>query len=321
MALGEAVNIGRLLRSPITRLLLFAAAVGAAFPLAGEAKDALLRLESANPPAVVFAGLLHVGRLVASALCWRRAFRAFGSRIGGAASCVRYGVGTFVNAVAPARAGGALRIGLFTRTLSGERTIVRSGSALVAIGSVRAASVATLLGGAAATGLAPIWFVAAPVLVLGIAVTTRSRLRLVRDHFSTRCLAVLLGWAGLAAICRCTSIIAALVAVDVPSPITAGLVGLLGLELAALVPLAPGLAGVGGAAVAVAIAAHGVPTATATAGGVTFYAAEAVAGVLYGALATAAFLVKRPRLHRAELEMTFPFPSGNKVVAPPHGAA
>jgi hypothetical protein len=271
--------------------VLVAAALAAAFPLVTEAQDAILRLRAADPAQVVSAGLLHVAMLVASALCWRRSFGAFGSRIGGVDACVRYGVGTFLNAVAPARAGGAVRIGLFSRSLNGERSVQRSGTALLAIASVRVASVTALLAGTAAAGLAPRWLVAAPVVVVVPAVVVHGRLRPLRENLSSRCLATLFCWAALAAAFRCASIVVALAAVGVPSPLTAGLVGWLGLEPAALVPLAPGLAGVGGAAVAMAISARGVAPATAVAGGVAFYAAEAVAGIVFGALATGAFLV------------------------------
>jgi len=274
------------------RVLLVAAAVGAAFPLASYAQDAVARLQEADPAKVVGAGLLHVAMLVASALCWRRAFDAFGGRIGGADACVRSGVGTFVNAVAPARAGGALRIGLFTRSLRGEGAVHRSGTALLAIGSMRAAATTAMLAGAAAGGLAPLWLMLTPIALVAAAIFMRARLGIVRDHLNARCLAGMWGWAALAATCRCGSIAVALAAVGVSSPITAALVGLLGLELSALIPLAPGLAGVGGAAVAVAITAHGVPSAVAMAGGVAFYVAEAVAGIAFGAVATAAFLVR-----------------------------
>jgi hypothetical protein len=73
-------------------------------------------------------------------------------------------------------------------------------------------------------------------------------------------------------------------------------IGLVGLELSALIPIAPGLAGVGGVAVAVAIAAHGVPSATALAGGVAFYVAETAAGIAFGLVATAVFIAMRGRV-------------------------
>lgn len=251
--------------------------------------------------------------LVASALCWRRAFRAFGGRMGSADACMRYGVGTFVNAFAPARAGGAVRIGLFARTLTGARSVHRSGTALLAIGSMRTAVTAAMLAGAAAGGLAPRWLLLAPAALVVLGVTVRARLPLLRENLDFRCIATLWLWATLAAMCRCGSIAAALAAVGIRSPFAAALVGLLGLELSGLIPLAPGLAGVGGAAVAVAITAYGVPSANAVAGGVSFYVAETVAGIAFGAAATAGYLLTRgsPRLEHLpspEPERDLPLP-------------
>ena len=210
-------------------------------------------------------------------------------------ACVRYGVGTFLNAVTPARAGGAVRIGLFARSLHGERTVQRSAVAIMGIGSVRGAAVTLLVAGAAAGGLAPRWLAAAPLVVAGAAIAARWQIESIRVHLGPRDAGVLFGWAALAAACRCGSIGAALLAVGVHSPATTAVIGLVGLELSALIPIAPGLAGVGGAAVAVAIAAHGVPSATAFAGGVAFYVAETAAGIAFGLVATGAFIATRGR--------------------------
>jgi hypothetical protein len=149
-----------------------------------------------------------------------------------------------------------------------------------------------MLAGAAVGGLAPVWFALAPASLVAAALFARTRLELVRAHLNGRCLTELWAWACLAAICRCGSIAVALASVGVSSPLTASLIGLLGLELSALIPVAPGLAGVGGAAVAVAIAAHGVPSAIAVAGGVAFYVAEAAAGIAFGTVATAVFIAR-----------------------------
>jgi uncharacterized membrane protein YbhN (UPF0104 family) len=295
----ETGIIGRLARSPLTRILLVGAAVAAAFPLAGEAQRAVERLGAADRRQVVAAGLLHLAVLFATSLCWRRSFGAFGSRIGGADACMRYGVGTFINAVAPARAGGVVRIGLFTRSLSGEHSVQRSGTALLAIASVRATAVTSMLAIASIFGAGPRWLLAAPAVVIVLTLFVRQRLRLLAANLSWRCTAELLSWATLAAACRCLSIVSALAAVGVPSPLAAGVVGWLGLELAALVPLAPGLAGVSAAGIVVAVTAHGVTSATAMAGGVAFYAAETVAGILFGAVATSVFLIRNtPLQHR-----------------------
>jgi hypothetical protein len=275
-------------------------AAGVAIPFAAKAQAA-------------GASLLHVAMLVASALCWRCAFRAFGGPMGTADACMRYGVGTFVNAFAPARAGGAVRIGLFARTLTGARSVHRSGTALLAIGSMRTAVTAAMLAGAAAGGLAPRWLLLAPVALVAIGVIVRARLPLLRENLDVRCVATLWAWAALAAICRCGSIAVALAAVGIRSPVAAALVGLLGLELSGLIPLAPGLAGVGGAAVAVAIRAYGVPPANAVAGGVAFYVAEAVAGIAFGAVATVGYLLTRgsarlEHLPSPEAERDVPLP-------------
>jgi uncharacterized membrane protein YbhN (UPF0104 family) len=276
-----------------------------AFPVGHHAHEALARLRTADVRPVVAAGLLHVAMLIASSLCWRRAFGACGGRLGATDACVRYGVGTFLNAVTPARAGGAVRIGLFARSLSGERALQRAAVAVLGIGSVRAAAVAVVLAGAAVAGLAPRWLAAAPLVLVALALLARRRLETVRTQLQARDSAVLFAWAALAAACRCASIGAALMAVGVHSPLAAGVIGLIGLELSALIPLAPGLAGVGGAAVAVAIAAHGVPSATAFAGGVAFYVAEAAAGIAFGAAATAGFVLGGGR-SRAEGEVPVP---------------
>jgi hypothetical protein len=231
--------------------------------------------------------------LVASAQCWRRAFTACGGTVGRADACVRYGVGTFLNAVTPARAGGAVRINLFARSLGGERTVRRSAVALIGIGSVRGAAVTLLVAAAAIGGIAPRWLMVAPAALAVVAMFTHRRFESVRTRLRPTDCAALLGWAALATVCRCASIGAALLAVGVQSPATAAVVGLVGLELSALIPLAPGLAGVGGASVAVAIAAHGTPSATAFAGGVAFYAAEGGAGVAFGVIATTAYIFTR----------------------------
>jgi uncharacterized membrane protein YbhN (UPF0104 family) len=228
--------------------------------------------------------------LVASPLCWRRAFRACGGTVGCADACVRYGVGTFLNTVTPARAGGAVRIGLFARSLQAERTVQRSAVAIMGIGSVRGAAVTLLVAGATLGGLAPRRLAAAPLVVAGTAIAARWRSESIRAHLGPRDAGVLFGWAALAAACRCGSIGAALLAVGVHSPATTAVIGLVGLELSALIPIAPGLAGVGGAAVAVAIAAHGVPSATAFAGGVAFYVVETAAGIAFGLVAIAVFI-------------------------------
>ena len=287
---GETDYIERFARTPPARIALLLVTCALTWPLATHAHEAFTRLRSADLRPVAAAALLHIAMLVASALCWRRAFGACGGAVGRTDACVRYGVGTFLNAVTPARAGGAVRVGLFARSLGGEQAVQRSAVALLGIGWVRGAALTLLVGGAALGGLAPRWLLLAPAVLATAGILTHRRVNAVRTHLRVQDCIALFGWAALAAACRCASIGAALVAVGVHSPLTAAVIGLVGLELSALLPLAPGLAGVGGAAVAVAIAAHGVPTVTAFAGGVAFYVAEAGAGVAFGLVATAVFI-------------------------------
>lgn len=291
--MAKADSIERFARTPLARTALLLLTAAIAWPLAAHAHEAFTRLRGAELKPVVAAGLLHVAMLFASALCWRRAFRACGGFVGAADACMRYGVGTFLNAVTPARAGGAVRIGLFARSLRGEHTVQRSAVALLGIGSVRGAAVTILVASAAVGGVAPSWFVAAPFVLGAAALLAHRRIGLVRAHLRREDCRALFAWAAVAAACRCATIAATLVAVGVHSPVTAAVFGLVGLELSALIPLAPGLAGVGGAAVAVALTAHGVPSATALAGGVSFYVAEAAAGIAFGIVTTAAFIIAR----------------------------
>jgi uncharacterized membrane protein YbhN (UPF0104 family) len=301
VAAGETECIERFALTTPARLTLLLVTGVVAWPLVTYAHEAFTRLRSVDARTVVVSALLHVAMLVASALCWRRAFGACGAAVGRRDACIRYGVGTFLNAVTPARAGGAVRIGLFAKGLRGERTVQRSAVALFGIGLVRGAAVALLVAGAAFAGMVPRWLCAAPIVIGVAAAVAHRRAAAAREHLHAEDCAVLFGWAALATICRCASICAALVAVGVHSPVTAAVAGLVGLELSALIPLTPGLAGVGGAAVAVAIAAHGVPAATATAGGLAFYVAEGGAGVAFGLVATTAFIVSRRRATPADV--------------------
>jgi uncharacterized membrane protein YbhN (UPF0104 family) len=295
VARAETDGIERFAHTTPARVALLLVTGVVAWPLVVHAHEAFTRLRSADVRTVGASALLHVAMLVASALCWRRAFGACGAAVGRRDACVRYGVGTFLNAVTPARAGGAVRIGLFAKGLGGEGTAQRSAVALLGIGVVRAAAVTLLVATAALVGMAPRWLVVAPLAVGISAAVAHRRSGAVRAHLRAGDCAALFGWAALATCCRYASICAALVAVGVRSPVTAAVAGLVGLELSALIPLTPGLAGVGGAAVAVAIAAHGVPSATAIAGGVAFYVAEGGAGVAFGVAATAIFVATRRR--------------------------
>jgi uncharacterized membrane protein YbhN (UPF0104 family) len=99
----------------------------------------------------------------------------------------------------------------------------------------------------------------------------------------------------------------AVAAAGVGHDLRCGLVGLVVLECSGLVPLAPGLAGVGGAAVGLALAADGVPSTTAIAAGIAFHVAEGIAGLAFGFIAVFVLVLRgqlrfatpTPHLHRS----------------------
>jgi len=75
--------------------------------------------------------------LVASALCWRRAFRACGGVVGAGRRLQTVRRRDVPQRRTPARAGGTVRIRLFARSLDGDHTVQRSAVALLGIGCVR----------------------------------------------------------------------------------------------------------------------------------------------------------------------------------------
>jgi uncharacterized membrane protein YbhN (UPF0104 family) len=114
-------------------------------------------------------------------------------------------------------------------------------------------------------------------------------------------------WAGCAALCRLAAVTLAVAAAGVGHDLRSGLVGLVALECSGLIPIAPGLAGVGVAAVGLALAADGVPSTTAIDAGIAFHVAEGVAGLTFGFVATLVLVLRRqlrfatptPDLHRS----------------------
>src|SRR5262245_51324958 len=61
---------------------------------------------------LVPAGLLFATATICCALVWHHVLRRAGARIGHVDACTRYGTGSLVNSVAPAKLGDLVRIGL-----------------------------------------------------------------------------------------------------------------------------------------------------------------------------------------------------------------
>lgn len=95
--------------------------------------------------------------LLCSAAAWRCAFGLCGGSIGRVEAGARYGVGSLANSLLPGHLGGAFRIVLFSRALSGDERLWVASGVPAAIGAARALLLAVLVLAAAASGALPAW--------------------------------------------------------------------------------------------------------------------------------------------------------------------
>ena len=256
--------------------------------------EALEGLGDAQPVWLWGAALLFVSMHALAGLSWCVALRAGGTHVDAADAIARYGVGSALNALAPAHLGSAVRVALFTR-IAGEGGLWRVGGACAVVGSVRAVWLALLVMLAAGTGVVPAWplaLIALAVVVAGAVafvarrVTLHSRVAPVLDAFrGLRPVTLLsIGAVTLAAVCaKVLAVAAVLASLGIDNPLRAALVVVPAVELAAVMPITPGNAGVASAAVAFALGALGVAGETALAAGIAFGAVETLASASIGA--------------------------------------
>src|SRR5215216_4796275 len=91
--------------------------------LGAKVGGALDDLDEAAAPWLWLAGILFATAIVCWSLAWRAVVRACGGEIGPVDSAARYGVGSGVNTVAPARLGDAVRIALFSAKLPNRERV------------------------------------------------------------------------------------------------------------------------------------------------------------------------------------------------------
>ncbi|HEY7206950.1 MAG TPA: lysylphosphatidylglycerol synthase domain-containing protein [Gaiellaceae bacterium] len=265
---------------------LLGARINAALDLLGEA----------SPEWLWLAVLGFVCSLVGAAGAWCSAVRLCGGRLGLLDANGRYGVGSLVNTFVPARAGDAVRIALFSRTVDHPDRLWATGGAVAAVGAARAVGLGVLVVCGAALGATPLW----PLLVVGAltglvaAVAWKARTSVARSHAAHvldafRALgreplagARILGWVGLATAGRVGAAAAVAAALGVPRPLAAALIIVPALDLAGMMPLTPGNLGIASGAVAMALQAHGVGLTEAISAGIAFHALETAISVLYG---------------------------------------
>jgi uncharacterized membrane protein YbhN (UPF0104 family) len=261
--------------------------------------DALAGLSAASPGWLWLAGAAFLGFIVCTGCAWRAGAAACGSEICIADASARYAVGSLVNAVAPAGAGAAARVGLFSRTLPGRDRLLTAASISAAIGVARAPALALLVLGAGLIADFPLWPVAVLAAVVSAAVGVgflarrripRARLAHLLDGFralgrSPRSAASLLAWVSLAMVARISAAAAIATALGIQNPFAAALVMVPALALAGAVQVTPGNVGIGSGAIAVGLHLIGVDGTTAIATGIAFQAVESAVSLLAGSSA------------------------------------
>lgn len=312
-------------------LLVFAAALSLLLVLPEEALAAHVRdgvrdgvrtgidgIGAADLRWLVVAGALLACSLSGSALAWRAALRACGTRCTRVDAVARYGIGSLANALLPAKLGGVIRIGLFSRLVASEGAVWTTGGAAAAAGAARSIWLAALVAAASTTGVLPTWpafaLVGAGAVGVGAALVARrtrwhARAAHVLDAF--RALArrpsaaiSVIGCVGIAVCTRIASASALALAFGVERPLAAALLVVAAMELAAILPITPGSAGMSGAAVAFALTAHGVGGEIAVSAGVAFAAVETASSVVIGTIG--ALVVAGPMLVRWALRWAAP---------------
>lgn len=264
--------------------------------LGSRVQDALGAVGQANAQWLWLAGAGFAVSVLASAGSWRSALGLCGGRVGLSDAAARYGAGSLVNTLAPARAGDAVRIGLFSRALAPGGRLWRTGGAFAALGAARAVVLSVLAAVGAATGALPLW----PVLVLiglglaAAAIAVRVRRREAKGRVAQALEAFrtlgreplravrLVGWIALSVAARVAAATAVGAALGIGSPLAAAFLIVPLLDVAGMFPLTPGNVGITSGAVAVAFETHGVSFTHALAAGIAFHAVETAVGIAVG---------------------------------------
>ena len=293
--IGRRVDRRALIAAAVAVVVLVAAASTPQL-LGNSVENALDALRSANPAWLWLAGAGFAVSILAAAGSWRSAIGLCGGRVGLVDAAARYGAGSLVNTFVPARAGDAVRLGLFSRALDRHERLWRTGGAFAALGAARAVVLAGLVLAGAAMGAVPLWPV---VLLLGLAALAAAVAVAVRrrepgshaahllDAFrqlgrEPRAGLRLVGWLALSVGARVAAAAAVGAALGIGHPLAAALVIVPVLDVAGLVPLTPGNVGVTSGAVAMAFQAHGISFTQALAAGIAFHAVETAIGIAFG---------------------------------------
>jgi uncharacterized membrane protein YbhN (UPF0104 family) len=265
--------------------------------LGDQVRDGLDGIGEARPVWLWLAAGGFAGSLVCSGLAWRLALSSLGARITCSDAAARYGVGSLVNSLAPAKLGTAVRLALFAQPLRGEGRLWTVGGIGTAIGAAHTFWLAILVAIAASAGVVPTWPLAilgALLLAAGGAVYVARHSRPARrfahllDAFrelgsSPRRAAMLLGVTGLSMLARVAAAAALAAAFGLPHPLAVAVLVVPAVEMAAFLPLTPGNIGVASAAVAFALRTRGIDGDVALSVGIAFNAVETLVSLAFGA--------------------------------------
>jgi hypothetical protein len=279
---------------------------------AGHLADSAGVLADASRPWLLVAAVAFLGAFACTVAAWRAAMTSAGARLCPRQAAARLGVGSLVNAVAPAKLGDAVKVALCARAMTGPGRAWAASGAYAALTATRSLTLAALVVAASATGAMPIWPVFAllgGVAALALAATVSRRFRshaqvarlldgttaLIR---SPRSLAAVAGWTIGMQLARVCGALAVTLAFGLPHPLLAALAILPALDVAGAIPLTPGGIGVGSGAVAVALASRGIGMTQALGVGLAIQAVETAVSLACGSVGLAYLLRPDERARR-----------------------
>jgi uncharacterized membrane protein YbhN (UPF0104 family) len=258
--------------------------------------DAFGTIADANPLALWLAALCFAGLIATMGLAWRAGVHALGGEVGPVNAGARFVVGSLTAALVPAGAGGAVRIALFSRVLPPPDRVWRAGGISAAVTAARSLALAVLVLVAWLCGALPLWpvalFLGGVALAVVVALVVRERephshVAHIFDVFGAlsrepACAVKLVLWTSAALACRTAAAVVVAATMGLPEPLLTGLVAIAALSVAGMVQLTPANLGVGGGALALALAARGISVDDALSVGIAFQAIETITSLLLG---------------------------------------
>src|SRR3954469_4980041 len=179
------------------------------------------------------AALGFAGAFGCTVCAWRAGFAAAGARISPRTATGALGIGSLVNAFAPAKLGDAVKVGICSRALETPGRLWTAGGVYAALAAARSLALALLVVVASITGAVPLWPVFALCALVAVLATVGFLSGRVRSHpriaqviegfaaleRSPRALATVLGWTLGMVACRLGATVAVAAALGLPHPL------------------------------------------------------------------------------------------------------